>query len=99
MFGFVKQSTHEAAIAAKDAEIAGLAYRLVKEEERANRIAGRLLTAESQAATARIERDTAQRERDSLEPDALKYRRVSANLIPGGPKAKAKREAALSEVA
>jgi hypothetical protein len=49
MFGFVKQSTYDADLAAKDAEIAGLAFKLVKEEERAQRIAGQLMLADKQA--------------------------------------------------
>lgn len=50
MFGFITKAAHDATIADKDAEIAGLAYQLVKEEERANRIAGRLSVADKQAA-------------------------------------------------
>lgn len=55
------------------------------------RLADELL---SERDAARIERDTAQRERDGYRPDAIKFRALKANLIPGGPKAKAKRDAA-----
>lgn len=38
-----------------------------------------------QRDAARIERDTAQRERDGYRPDAIKFRALKSNLIPGGP--------------
>lgn len=46
---FTLTSTHEAALAAKDAEIAALTLALFNEEQRAERIAGKLLRADQQA--------------------------------------------------
>lgn len=39
----------------------------------------------SERDAARIERDTAQRERDGYREDAIKFRGLKSNLIPGGP--------------
>lgn len=88
MFGFVKQSTYDADIAALHRELDETAADLMAEQNRA-RTSGRLaseLLAERDAA--RIERDTAQRERDEYRVDAMKHRRAVSNLIPGGPKRK-----------
>jgi hypothetical protein len=75
-------------------EVGSLEEALAVEQKR-SREKGRLaseLLAERDAA--RIERDTAQRERDGYRIDAIKFRALKSNLIPGGPKAKAKRDAA-----
>lgn len=79
MFGFVKQSTYDADIAALHRELDETAADLMA------RLASELL---AERDAARIERDTAQRERDEYRVDAMKHRRAVSNLIPGGPKRK-----------
>lgn len=88
---FVRKSTYDAALAGKDAEIADLAYKLVKEEERANRIAGKLTEANKIAAKVpnlEAENHRLQADIAGLLPDAETYRaqkaKRCANLTPGG---------------
>lgn len=93
MFGFGK-SAQQKRIDADAKVIAGLRQQVASLQSdranQANRLRIELATNDALDRTAKKYRQ----ERDEYKPDALKFRALTSNLIPGGPKAKAKRDAA-----
>lgn len=80
MFGFVRQSTYDADIAEKDAEIALLMKEIVetgvlltKAREHIGWADNQNRHAQSERDAARAERDTAQRERDEARSQLLRF--------------------------